>query len=100
MMTLHLLSTPAGHHETLAQMLSILQNGDSVIVMGAAVPGLLDGRLHLLLNGRGLSDVPLYVLADDLELYPEADTDVPALRLDWQGFVDLSCRFPRSLSWS
>ncbi len=96
MATLHLLSRSPFSNDQLASCLRLLDQDDALLLTGDAVYALLPGSEP----ARQLAGVRLFALEEDLaarNLQPDGHPEL--IRLDYPGFVALTCQYSRVNSW-
>lgn len=94
MSTLHIVNQSPWRSDSWARCLSMLSDGDAVLLIEDAVYAV------------NRDDLPAncFVLESDLEargLAPGVNSaNYNLTRVDYAGFVDLACRYDRSVSWT
>lgn len=101
MKSLHLISVSPGAGSALADGLRAADNGDTVLLTQDGVLGSVTGAASVALLDTAIArGVFIYALLPDVDARGIAHRLHPACRLvDDNGFVELTERHPRILSW-
>jgi tRNA 2-thiouridine synthesizing protein B len=98
MATLHVLSHSPFGDTRLSSCLRLLGAGDGLLLCGDAVYALQPGTAHR----QALDDLPsgteLFALGEDLQARG-LENPIGVQRVDYPGFVALSCRYAKVNSW-
>ena len=101
--TLHTVNRSPWEHGALAGCLARVRPGSAVLLIEDGVLGALSGSPHAArLAAAAASGVEVFALGPDLAARGiEPDRLAPRVKLvDYAGFVDLACRFDRTVSWT
>jgi len=89
MSTLHIVNRSPWSSDSWQRCLSLLAKGDAVLLIEDAVYAI----------NRGDLPAGCFVLEPDLRARGLAPNDA-AVCVDYAGFVDLTCRYQKSVSWT
>lgn len=99
MATLHLLSHSPFSDSRFASCLPLLGDADALLLTGDATYALQPGSQPCLALQQLPEEVALFALEEDVQARSITALPPRVQLLDYPGFVELTCRYPRVNSW-
>jgi len=96
-MTLHLINKTPSESSALHDCLFAISNGDALLLIENGVYGALPGYAELFTRLPGA--VQCYLLENDAEARGLKDLNQDFRAVSYDGFVELSCRYDKVVSW-
>ena len=99
MATLHLLSHSPFSDSRLPSCLHLLTGGDALLLCGDAVYALQDGTSQRQALDLMPESIALFALEEDIAARAMNFLPPRLQQVDYEGFVELCCRYERTNSW-
>ncbi|MCQ2029986.1 sulfurtransferase complex subunit TusB [Stutzerimonas zhaodongensis] len=99
MATLHLLSHSPFSDSRLSSCLRVLSADDALLLSGDAVYALQHGTDHRRALELMPESIALFALEEDLAARGMDSLPLRLQQVDYEGFVELCCRYDRTNSW-
>ncbi|WP_296060053.1 sulfurtransferase complex subunit TusB [uncultured Amphritea sp.] len=96
-MTLHLINKTPSESSALSSSLSAVSEGDALLLIENGVYAAMPGYAELFTRLPG--SVQCYLLENDVQARGLTDLNQEFRHIDYDGFVELSCRYSKVVSW-